>query len=255
MNKSLKYVLLDILRNRFTIVYTICLFAITTGMFLLDDNSGKAILSLLNIVFLFVPLVSVIYTAIYYYNSQEFITLLLSQPIQRKKIFLSVYGGIALSGLLAFLVGCGPALLWFSPSAVSCILLLTGSLVTLVFTGLALLIGVYQKDKAKGLGISILSWIFFTIIYDAILLFVMFGFADYPMEKVYLAITCFNPVDLARILVLMQLDNSAMMGVTGAVFQDFFGSGTGMFVSAGMMLFWAAITVLLAARKFQRKDF
>ncbi len=37
-------------------------------------------------------------------------------------------------------------------------------------------------------------------------------------------LSALNPIDLSRILILLQLDVSAMMGYTGAVFKDFFGT-------------------------------
>lgn len=45
---------------------------------------------------------------------------------------------------------------------------------------------------------------------------------DYPLEKATLTLVLLNPVDLGRILMLMQLDISALMGYTGAFFQQFF---------------------------------
>jgi Cu-processing system permease protein len=64
-----------------------------------------------------------------------------------------------------------------------------------------------------------------------------------------------NPVDLGRILLLLNLDVSAMMGFTGAVFQRFFGSGTGQAVTLAAMSAWLAIPFLLGQRAFLRKNF
>jgi hypothetical protein len=40
----------------------------------------------------------------------------------------------------------------------------------------------------------------------------IYSFADYPLEKATLALVLLNPVDLGRILMLIQLDISALMG-------------------------------------------
>jgi Cu-processing system permease protein len=69
MIKIAKYVLLDILRNRFVILYTFFLLLVTLSMFSLEGNSDKAILSLLNIILMVVPLVSIIFTTIHFFNS------------------------------------------------------------------------------------------------------------------------------------------------------------------------------------------
>ena len=69
-----------------------------------------------------------------------------------------------------------------------------------------------------------------------------------------IALSMLNPVDLSRILILLKLDISALMGYTGAVFKDFFGSSTGVLLSALLLFMWAVIPLWLSMKKFQRKD-
>ena len=85
MSKIAKYVVLDILRNRIVIAYTILLLLISFSVFSLEDNVEKGVLSLINLVLLIVPLVSIIFSTIYVYNSTEFIELLVAQPVKRKR--------------------------------------------------------------------------------------------------------------------------------------------------------------------------
>jgi Cu-processing system permease protein len=54
---------------------------------------------------------------------------------------------------------------------------------------------------------------------------------------------------------LMQLDISALMGYTGAFFQDFFGSAKGILLSSSVMFIWMILPVSAAMRVFKRKDF
>src|SRR5438552_6736994 len=105
MLKLSKYVLYDILRSNVIIAYTIFLFIISMSLFRMEENSGKAMLSLLNIILIVVPLISMIFSTIHYYNSYEFIELMLSQPMSRKKILLSEYSGVAISLITAFFIG------------------------------------------------------------------------------------------------------------------------------------------------------
>jgi Cu-processing system permease protein len=62
-------------------------------------------------------------------------------------------------------------------------------------------------------------------------------------------------VDLGRILLLLNLDVSAMMGFTGAVFQQFFGSGVGQGVTLVALFLWLAVPFLVGQRAFVRKNF
>lgn len=70
-----------------------------------------------------------------------------------------------------------------------------------------------------------------------------------------LVLMILNPVDLARLALLLQFDVSALMGYTGAVFRSFFGSTGGLLVSLAALLAWLAGPVLLGARRFETKDF
>jgi Cu-processing system permease protein len=63
-----------------------------------------------------------------------------------------------------------------------------------------------------------------------------------------------NPIDLARIVILLKLDVSAMMGYTGAFYQNFFGSGGGIIYSLLIMIVWILLPLLIAHRKFCLKD-
>ena len=82
-------------RSKVVIAYTFFLFVVSFSLFQMEENSSKAMLSLLNIVLIVVPLISLIFTTIHYYNSYEFIELMLSQPLSRTRILLSEYAGVA----------------------------------------------------------------------------------------------------------------------------------------------------------------
>lgn len=250
----IKYVMFDLVRNRIVIAYTCFLLAMSIGIFSLDENSTKGIMSLMNLVLIFIPLVSIIFSTIYVYNSAEFIELLVAQPLKRKTLWLSIYSGLSLSMLLAFLVGVGLPVVIYDGSAAGFTLILTGFFQTLIFIGIALYASVRTRDKAKGIGVAVLLWFFFTLIYDAIVLLLLFQFSDYPLEKPMIAISMLNPVDLSRILLLLKLDISALMGYTGAVFSAFFGGQIGMLLSGFVLLLWTVLPVWASLRKFQSKD-
>ncbi len=254
MKTIVKHVLLDLIRNRIIMAYTFFLLAMSFGIFNMDENATKGIMSLMNLVLIFIPLVSIIFSTIYVYNSSEFIELLVAQPLKRRSLWLSIYAGLALSLVLAFLVGVGIPVLIYDGTSTGFILLLSGVFQTLIFTGIALLASVITRDKAKGIGVSVLLWFFFTLIYDAIVLMLLFRFSEYPLEKPMIALSMLNPVDLSRILILLKLDISALMGYTGAVFSEFFGSASGMLLSGLVLFVWAIVPVWLSMKKFQRKD-
>jgi Cu-processing system permease protein len=254
MKKIIKYILLDILKNKIIIAYTTLLLVVALSLFMLEDNSAKAMLGLLNICLIIVPLVSIIFCTIYLYNCNEFIELLVAQPIRRNRLLTGVYLGLVISLLLATALGIGIPVLLYNPNASGLTLVLTAAALSIVFASLALLAAVLTRDKAKGIGLAMLLWFYFSFIYDGLVLMILFQFADYPMEKPMLAMSMLNPIDLGRIILLLQLDISAMMGFTGALFRDFFGSNQGIISAVALMVLWMGIPAFIAIRKFNKKD-
>lgn len=254
MNKIIKYVITDILRNKIVLVYTLFLLAASFSVFSLEDNSSKGLLSLLNIILIVVPLVSIIFSTIYMYNSAEFIELLLSQPLKRRSIWLSLFAGLASSLSIAFFIGAGIPVLIYQANMIGFTMIMTGIVLSIIFAAIAFLATVKTRDKAKGIGASIMLWLYFSLLFDGLVLFLLFQLADYPMEKAMIGLSALNPIDLSRILILLQLDVSAMMGYTGAVFKEFFGTTNGLIFSFLILLFWIVIPVWYSTRKFNTKD-
>lgn len=253
--KIFKYVLYDVLRSKMIIVYTLLLFLISFGIIYTGKDVSKAVISLLNIVLLVVPLVSIIFGTIHFYNSREFMEMLLAMPVKRKNIFWAEYAGLSLALAAGFAIGTGLPLLIYGGAAGTFYLLLSGVFLTFIFTSLAFLASVKNNDKARGIGLSLIIWFYMSVIFDALVLLLYFVFSSYPLEKATIIVSALNPVDLARLLILLQLDVSALMGYTGATLQKFFGSGFGIFFSLIFLFLWTALPTLFALRIFNRKNF
>jgi Cu-processing system permease protein len=254
MLKLTRYVLYDIVRSKVILAYTLFMLIVSFSLFSMEENSSKAVLSLLNIILIVVPLISMIFTTIHFYNSYEFIELMLSQPMSRRRILLSEYAGVGFSLLGSFLLGAGVPVLLYSPDSIGMTLLFTGSSLTLVFTSLAFLTSVIARDKARGIGIALLLWFYFALIYDGLILLIIFSFYEYPLEKITLVLSAFNPIDLGRISIMLKMDVSALMGYTGALYKDFFGGSSGLLFTTGIMLLWIILPLWGALRIFKRKD-
>jgi Cu-processing system permease protein len=254
MTRVIKYVFYDILRTRFILLYTALLLVSTFALFQLDSDPEKVVMSLLNIVLMVVPLVSIVFTTIHFYNSYEFIELMLAQPINRKVVFVGEYLAVTFSLCMAFAVGIGVPIALYGISSSALALLFCGIVLTMVFVSLAFLASVLTRDKAKAIGIALLFWFYFSLIYDGFLLWFVYAFNDYPLEKITLTLIALNPVDLARVIMLLQLDISALMGYTGAFYKEFFGSSFGILFSTSVLFLWIIIPCLVALRIFTRKD-
>ena len=258
--KIIKYELRDVIRSKWILIYFAFLFLITEGMFQFSGSSSKVLLSMINIVLILIPIIIISYGIIYMYSSREFTEMLLAQPIKRKTLYTGLYSGLALPLSLAYLGGVGIPFIIHGVDesgqfTVLLILLMSGVALSFVFTSLAVLISLSSDDKVKGLGIGIFVWLFMAVVYDGALLFGSYLLSEYPLEKPMLGMTMLNPIDLARVLLMLKFDMSALMGYTGAVFKKFFGSPYGMLLSSGMLMLWIIVPYLIGKRIFVRKDF
>lgn len=260
MIKILKYSFYDVLRSRWMIFYFLFFLLTTFTLLYFSSDLSKGIASLTNVIILIIPLISTVFGVMHYYNHREFFDLLLSQPIQRKKVFLGEYLGLSFSLALSFFLG---TIIPFSVYGVLfsndiwnfLILILAGSALTFIFVGLAFLISIINENKIKGFGIAILIWLSLAVIYDGILLIIFIVFNDYPLETPAMLLTLLNPIDLSRVLVMLKLDVSALMGLTGAVFADFFGTTKGIAISFLSLLFWVLMPVNIFLKYSSKKDF
>ncbi len=254
------YHLRDMLRSRWLLVYAIFFALATYTLLQFSDSPAKAGVALVSVILLIVPLVSLMVGTMYVYAAREFTEVLLAQPIRRRAMFLAQFVGMAVPLSLALIAGLTiPFMLHGMGDAgdrsALLSLLVAGTALSWIFAALAQLIAVRFDDRVRGLGTAIGAWLALTILYDGIVLVLAATLGDYPIERPMLALMILNPVDLARLGLLLQFDVSALMGYTGAVFRAFFGSAGGLFLSTAALLAWIAGPVLLGARRFERKDF
>jgi Cu-processing system permease protein len=251
----LKHILVDLLKSKLILFYSTFLFVLTLSVLWFSGQEAKAVITLQNITLLVAPLIAVVFSSSYLYNSKDFMALLLTQPIKRSKVFWSFYGAIAISLSVAIFIGFGLPIIIYNATAVGISLLLLTILLNLVFVALGIWVATAISDKAKGLGASLLIWLFLTLVYDGLALLVLYWFQEYPLMTPVVIITSLNPVDLTRVSLLLQIDISALMGFTGAVYKEFFSSNTGSVLSILLLILWSTIPLIFSQKKFISKDF
>lgn len=258
--KVIRYSFFDLLRSRWLIIYTLFFLVVAGGLLYFGEDPSQAVLSSLNLVLLVIPLVSLVLGLSYYYYTRDFVELMLTQPLSRRSVFLGHYLGISMPLAGAFVIGTGIPFSIFSlrnevDVAVIVSLIVAGALISFVFSSLAFWIGLANEERVRGLGIALGVWLALTVVYDGLLLLFIVLMQQYPIEQALIGLSMLNPIDLSRILVLLQLDTAALMGYTGAVFQRFLGSGLGLTLSGIALVLWIVIPASFALRTFLRKDF
>lgn len=260
MFRILTYTLYDLLRSGWAWFYFFFYLLLSFSLLFFNSDLSKAVITLMNVIVVLTSLIAVIFSSMYYYNSREYIELLLGQPVRRSAVFLGQYLGVSISLSLSLVLGLTIPFFVFGGlnggiASNFYTLVLASVFQNFIFSALAYNLSVANENRIKGFGFAIFIWLFLTVLYDGIFLILLLTFNEYPLEKFSLAATLLNPVDLSRILILLQLDISALMGYTGAVFKQFFGTGLGRILALLVLALWVMIPVWRLKRLVNRKDF
>lgn len=260
MTAVLAYCLRDLLRSRFIAAYFLFHLAAGYGLMSYAPTSSAGLGALLSLVLFLAPLCASVFGTLYFYQSRGFQELMLAQPVSRQALLAGQ--GLALASALsaAFILGLGiPTLAVGFRSGPDLLLLAVflggGILLHLCFLSLSFLIGITVEDRLRGFSASLILWLALVFLYDGLLLFLLTRFSEYPLDRFVVGAVLLNPVDLERILVLMQLDASVLLGYTGAVFRRFFGTANGVIASLAAMVLWVALPTALFFIRLRKKDF
>ena len=250
----------DVLRGRWLVAYAVGFALLAEGFLRFSGSESNAVLGLGTVTLMAVPLVTLVVATVHLYAARDFIEALLAQPVKRGALFAGVYLGLAVPAAVAFLVGAGVPLAVRSFGgadlrAACATLLVGGVLLTLAFVAIACCVAFLVEDRLRGLGVALGVWGLVAVFYDAGVLMLVAMAGDRPLEKPLLALTFANPIDLARVLLMLRLDAAGLMGYTGAAFQHFFAGWGGAALALSALMAWVAIPVALGFRAFHRKDF
>jgi Cu-processing system permease protein len=260
MVKFIKYSFFDLIRSYWTIIYFVFFIIVSTSILYFSADLTKSIVSMMNIVIVLIPLVSIIFGTIYYYSSREFTELLLAQPVKRSSLILGQYTGLSLSLSSSFVVGVSIPFI-FNGILISehlkdfLLILLAGVCLSFSMSAIAFATALRHENKIRGFGISLFIWFFLAVLYDGLILLLLILFKDYPTDSLAIFVTLLNPIDLSRVMIMLGLDISALMGYTGAVFLKFFGTIKGIPISIFAMLCWIIIPAFAMVIIARKKDF
>lgn len=254
-----RYGLRDVARGRWILVYGVVLLALAQTLVTLEADVVRAAAGLVNATLLVTPLVGLLFGTLYLYGARDFNRLLLAHPVGRRELFAGLYLGLAVPLLGVELLGLGVPLGRAAASSgegASAVvrLLVVVSALTLVSLALAFLVATHVRDRAAGMGLAVLVWLGLTVLYDGLFLATSVALPHALLEKPALVATLLNPVDTARILLLMEFDAAAWSGYTGAVFRGFFGGTAGLAAASATLVAWIGLPLALARRRFYRAD-
>ncbi len=244
--KLVKYNLFNVARSRWIFAYSILVFVIALLISRFSPSSTKAVLSMTNIYLILLPLMSLIFTTLYFYDSKGFYELLLSQNVSRMHLLSASLISLSLATVFPFIIFSSlPYMYFFGFETALMLFVSLFSYVILFFVLLGFLVGILVKDKLKGMGIAVGFWMFFSIIYDMLIFYFIVVFSDYPIEHAVFIMVVLNPCVLLR---------NAMLSYLGLedVIVPF---DINYVVALPVHIFILILILVLIFRRFGRMDF
>ena len=226
----------------------------------LSGDSSTAIASILDVVLIITPLVGLVLGTSRLHHARDFISLMLAQPVTRRRVFADLWWRGAVPLALALAAGVLAPFIWQRQLAIVGVPLVIGlalaaaALVVLSQT-LAMIIALLFDDRVRALGVALVVWLLAAVLWDGIVLVAALLFAQRPIELPVLLMLSANPVDLVRVLMLLGSDAAAMLGYTGAMVSRTLGTTAGRAAIGAILVAWLVVPLWWAARSFERKDF
>lgn len=217
--------------------------------------------SLVNIGGFLIPLFALVLGVFSFITHPEYLELLVTQPVSRSRVLLGRYLGLALTVLGAAGLGFG------LPGAVIALAAGTDgalrylavvaylSLLAVAFTGIALLVTLLSRRRQIALGIALAVWIFFELVYGVLMLASTLYLPARVLKTTLLVGLLGNPVDLARVLSLLQVGGPHLFGPAGATLVKLTGSASVATVLGLVgLLLWVVVPLIVALRVFKRQN-
>ena len=257
-------------RNRWVVSFAL-LFAILTvllayfGM-VTSGYSGfqdftRTSASIINLGGFLIPLFALLLGVFSFITNQGYFEILVTQPISRSKVLLGRYLGLLLTILAASLLGFGLpgaliAIVIGVVGAQSYLLVIVYSMMlAMVFTGLSVLISLLARRRQIALGMALGVWVFYELVYGMLMLGTTLYLAPTVLKTVLLAGLMGNPVDIVRVLSLLQVGGPHLYGPAGATLVKLTGSA-GMATLFGVLglLVWVVAPLLVSMKIFDRQN-
>lgn len=243
------------------IAFFISYFGMVTSGYSGFQDFARTSTSLINLVGFILPLFALVLGTFSFISNKEYLELMVSQPISRYQVILGKYFGLLLTMLSATLIGFAiPGIVISLTIGVEgalsyALVILFSILLTIIFTGCAILISQIAKRQQIALGITIGVWIFFEVIYGLIILGTTLYFTPVFLKHALIFELLLNPIDIYRVLSLLAVGGAEFFGPAGASLIKLTGSEW-IAVLSGLlgMVAWSVIPIIASIKIFSRQN-
>ncbi len=251
----LKYELSHILRSRWLLWVFLFLFALSFLIQAQVEDSQKSLLSMSGILLLFLPLMALLFSSLFWYQQESFTQIVLSMRFRRWQLLWGRWSALVLSMGGTSLIAIALPLVfrhnfqwqWF-------VFLIASFMLMMSMVSVSILIAMNFSDRLKGVSLSFAFWIYMAFLFDALLYYFISEFYSYPLEIPLVFLCALNPVTLVRLFLLMLFDSYALLGMTGLVIKNWVVGVRGMCFVFVTLFLWSLLPMLIATYRFEKKD-
>jgi Cu-processing system permease protein len=257
-------------RNRWVVLFAVVFAALSLAIayfgMITSGYSGfqdfvRTSASLINLGGFLLPLLALQLGVFSFLTNREYLEILATQPVSRAGVLIGKYVGLLLSVLAAATLGFGlpgvviSTAIGFEGASTYLVVIFFSCLLATIFTSLSVLIALLAGRRPIALGVAIAIWIFYELVYGLLMLATTLYLPAKSVKTVLLAGLAGNPVDIVRVLCLLQVGGPPLFGPAGASLIKLTGS-TAMATAIGLSAIaaWIAIPLLAAVWVFKRQD-
>lgn len=255
--KVFKYEVLNIIRSKWLAINFVCFAVLAWAAGRITGDAQRTMSVVVNFCVIFVPLIASLFSTLYWYSSERFTHLMLTQPLPRRHLFgarlAALFTLLAASTLAGLHLGFAVAGLW-TLGGLGVLSVAITALVA-VFVTISLLTCVLSKDRMRGVGVVFGIWLYFVLLHDALTLLALMALSDYPLDAAGGLIAAANPIGLSRVVLLMANDSALLLGHTGALTREILTTYKGYAAAGIIVLIWTTLPGFIAGRAFQKRDF
>lgn len=240
---------------------TVSIFGMVTSGYAGFQDFVRTAVSVVNLSGFLVPLFALLLGVFSFLAHREHLELLVTQPISRAQVIVGKYLGLLATVLGATILGLGlPGIVisfavGLEGALEYALVSLLALLLSVVFTGVAVLIAVVCNRQQIALGVSVGVWIFFEVVYSLLMLGTTLYFSRATLRVLLLAGLLGNPVDLSRVLSLLVVGGPEFFGPAGATLIKMTGSpAMAILIGLAALALWVVVPLLISIRVFSRQN-
>jgi len=217
--------------------------------------------SIINLGGFLIPLFALLLGVFSFLTQREYLEIMVTQPISRSQVLGGKYLGLVMTVVAASALGFGlpGVIIALTIGAEGAgrylVVVLYSCLLAIVFAGISVLISLLARRRQVALGIAIGVWILFEMLYGVLMLSTTLYLSPGVLKTTLLLGLFGNPIDIARVLSLLQVGGPHLFGPAGATLVKMTGSATLATVWGVLgLLVWIAAPLLIAMRIFKKQD-